>query len=322
MAKMKTLTINGQKFTVDDPDAVQSVNADDTIPEAGAVPVADGNGGATWEKLSTAFIIQTVEELSTATKYKTYSLDCKYADIEAAYNAGMPMMFRHSFYEGETEDIPFLATNGAMYVFEAESNDQRLRVIITPETSGLFEGVDVIAQVYEATSTAELPSGATEGQVLTADADGNPVWADASGGGGVFVVKLAYDDSGTLTADKTIDDIIEAYNAGYLIRAVGDLWGVGIYFHLPLATVSETGKMAVFSLTSVVVRDSTSVMAGNYTENDQVIITESGVSYETLGTGIGLPFGGTAGQVLTIGDDGSPVWADPVATSAEGVLFG
>lgn len=45
--------------------------------------------------------------------------------------------------------------------------------------------------------------------------------------------------------------------------------------------------------------------------------------YTTLGgSGSSLPTGGTSGQVLTIGSDGSPVWADPVATSAEGVLFG
>lgn len=34
----------------------------------------------------------------------------------------------------------------------------------------------------------------------------------------------------------------------------------------------------------------------------------------------GLPAGGTAGQVLTMGDDGSPVWADMPA-SAEGASF-
>lgn len=44
--------------------------------------------------------------------------------------------------------------------------------------------------------------------------------------------------------------------------------------------------------------------------------------FTTLGgSGSSLPTGGTAGQVLTIGSDGSPVWADPVATSAEGVEF-
>lgn len=42
--------------------------------------------------------------------------------------------------------------------------------------------------------------------------------------------------------------------------------------------------------------------------------------------GSGLPSGGTVGQVLTIGEDGNPVWADPTGgetlPAAEEVLFG
>lgn len=44
------------------------------------------------------------------------------------------------------------------------------------------------------------------------------------------------------------------------------------------------------------------------------------------GGGAGLPTGGTAGQVLTIGSDGNPVWADVTSgggsiPSVEGVTF-
>lgn len=44
------------------------------------------------------------------------------------------------------------------------------------------------------------------------------------------------------------------------------------------------------------------------------------------GGGIDLPSGGTPGQVLTMGEDGKPMWADSVGDVnlpvAEGVLFG
>lgn len=46
MGVMRTLTINGQKYTVDDPNAIQ---IPDTAPEKGTVPTSDGEGGVTWE---------------------------------------------------------------------------------------------------------------------------------------------------------------------------------------------------------------------------------------------------------------------------------
>lgn len=46
MGVMRTLTINGQTYTIDDPNAVQ---IPETAPEKGAYPTSDGEGGVTWE---------------------------------------------------------------------------------------------------------------------------------------------------------------------------------------------------------------------------------------------------------------------------------
>lgn len=60
-------------------------------------------------------------------------------------------------------------------------------------------------------------------------------------------------------------------------------------------------------------------------DSSDCVKTVNGVAPDESGNvqlefGSGLPSGGTAGQVLTMGEDGKPVWADGIP-SAEGVMF-
>ena len=71
-----------------------------------------------------------------------------------------------------------------------------------------------------------------------------------------------------------------------------------------------------------------------FIQNDEPVDAEDGTLWLDLdavgqssggGEGAGIPSGGTVGQVLTIGVDGNPVWADPTGganiPAAEEVLF-
>ena len=105
---------------------------------------------------------------------------------------------------------------------------------LTLEATGGLTG-----QQSGTTYTIGLPSGGTDGQVLTKTADGSE-WSDAPSGlpdGGtpgqmlyqgangpewgdkpVMYVNIT-ESGGTYSADKTFDEILQAYNSGYLVIA-------------------------------------------------------------------------------------------------------
>lgn len=232
MAKMKTLTINGQTFTVDDQDAVQAVNADDTMPEAGTVPTADGKGGATWEKPA----------------------------------SGLP-------------------ENGA---------------------TGQFLG---------------NTDGVAEWQSIPNDV--------------VYVTVTKTDD--TYSADKTVDELLEAYNAGKTLVCIYSNSNNTLHNAYELSSVrpetSEITFKRLFPLSSMrSYAQYLVITADGVTEKNVYllpdgatagqVLTYSGSTLKWVDVPTELPTGGTAGQVLTVLEDDSVGWADPVATSAEGVLFG
>lgn len=173
----------------------------------------------------------------------------------------------------------------------------------------------------------ELPTTGTDGQVLTL-VSGSPAWADASGGGaGVLYVNTTgqYNEgtSGDVelyNLDKTIAEMDEAYNAGKeLVLKIneGDTNEINtVYARLVQRVVADEMVVYMFGggpndewMYSCIVSDA--IVSGT----NLAMVSHFDLAPE-------LPTGGTAGQVLTMGSDGSPVWADPVATSAEGVEFG
>lgn len=176
-----------------------------------------------------------------------------------------------------------------------------------------------------------LPSGGTEGQILTKTATGAE-WGDAPSD--VVYVNL---DS----PDKTVDELLEAYNNGMSLlgRILNDTVIYQLYsvdttakqfvFYCPYAFAGEGITLSLKSLTAsgvetieVAISEGDKLPTGG-TDGQFLTLTDGSLVWADLPEQEAeLPTGGTSGQVLTIGSDGSPVWADPVATSAEGVLFG
>lgn len=164
------------------------------------------------------------------------------------------------------------------------------------------------------------------GGELTLDKDAEAPADDSSSGtgtGGVLCVTLTDAGSGAYTADKTIDEIIKAYNNGYEVVAAGKIYSFSdTIYRYPLISISESKKVAIFECTTVAQYGDSYGMSGYISSVDHIEITEDGVSFTTNETNVGLPTGGTSGQVLTIGSDGSPVWADPTTLTSvyEGVF--
>lgn len=182
----------------------------------------------------------------------------------------------------------------------------------------------------------ELPSGGTEGQILTKTATG-VAWGDAPSG--TFIVAGTLDEDGTVTLDKTYAEMKEAYAAGkeLLVRLTNTdytaelplygYWLGGFVFHKITGTGPLTAELLTVSSEDVVYLNQTLELdelpsdgvAGQYLSLDAggIPVWADFPEQETE-----LPTGGTAGQVLTIGSDGSPVWADPATLTSvyEGVF--
>lgn len=130
--------------------------------------------------------------------------------------------------------------------------------------------------------------------------------AAASGGGSAdsefFVVNITPTSDTGGTASHSSSEIKAAVDAG----------------KIPIAVISQTGMtmtcltaseaIAMFYYTTVFVTDGnndayeSTMMMMNINKNKEAVVD--------IQKAIGLPTGGTAGQVLTIGEDGNPVWAD------------
>jgi len=126
----------------------------------------------------------------------------------------------------------------------------------------------------------------------------------SSGGGGTLCVTVTDTYGDTMTADKTVDELLEAYNNGMTLVCRADV-GNGNYLTYQLYGVNTADKEVVFAFEFVFGGESITQSTLNFTE-DGVEIKTSSVSQVRA-----IPYGGTPGQVLTIADDSSLVWADP-----------
>lgn len=183
MAKMKTLTINGQTFTVDDQDAVQAVNADDTMPEAGTVPTADGKGGATWEKPASGLpengatgqflgntdgvaewqnIPNDVVYVTVTKTDDTYSADKTVDELLEAYNAGKTLVCIYSYSNNTIHNVYELS---GVRLEASEVTFKRLVPLSLMRS--YVQHLVITADGVTANTVYLLPDGATGGQVLT-----------------------------------------------------------------------------------------------------------------------------------------------------------
>lgn len=202
------------------------------------------------------------------------------------------------------------------------------------------EYTDILAEweqrVLDAASGSTLPSGGTEGQILTKTATGAE-WADlpeADATGDTVYVNL---DS----PDKTVDELLEAYNNGMSLlgRILNDTVIYQLYsvdtsakqfvFYCPYAFAGEGITLSLKSLTAsgvetieVAISEGDKLPTGG-TDGQFLTLTDGSLAWANLPEQeTELPTGGAAGQVLTIGSDGFPVWADPTTLTSvyEGVF--
>lgn len=182
-------------------------------------------------------------------------------------------------------------------------------------------------------SDPALPSGGTVGQVLTKTATGSE-WADApEAEDELFIVTATYDvQTSKITAlDKTAAEVLAAYNAGKTCVMRGgfaesaDDVSVQYAFQLPLVMALEERNAEDGTIEAV--------FSGLYGDDGMSVhmVNQDGEEYFELvlddfvipGSVYAVPRSGTEGQVLTMGANGIPAWADPVTVaSAEGVEFG
>lgn len=161
---------------------------------------------------------------------------------------------------------------------------------------------------------SEIVDEAARKRITALEENGIP----SGSGGGTLCVTVTDTYSDAMTADKTVDELLEAYNNGMTLVCRADV-GNGNYLTFQLYGVNTADKEVVFAFEFVFGGESITQSTLNFTE-DGVEIKTSSVSQVRA-----VPYGGTPGQVLTVADDGSLAWADPTGgssvASAEGVAF-
>lgn len=148
-----------------------------------------------------------------------------------------------------------------------------------------------------------LPDGGAEGQMLYKSADG-AVWGDKP----VMWVKVTRTGN---AADKTLSEIYQAYQNGYVVYCDLVNWGF-----LPLLSINS--NRAVFFSTYNGGSDPENIVGINA---DLVVIKNSGVSvttdFDLSSIFLETPTGGTTGQVLTKTSTGEE-WSDAPSGLPEG----
>lgn len=150
-----------------------------------------------------------------------------------------------------------------------------------------------------------LPDGGVEGQMLYKSADG-AAWGDKP----VMYVHITWSGN-NYTADKTLSEIYQAYQNGYVVYCNLVNWGF-----LPMSSINSN-RAAFFSTYND--GSSPDDIAG--ISADVVVIEDSGVSvtkdFDLSSIFLENPSGGTPGQVLTKTSTGEE-WSDAPSGLPEG----
>lgn len=183
-AKMRTLTINGKKFIIDDADAVQLFKSDGSPPAAGTVPQADGSGGSVWAEtvywvtatpgediVGECTVDRTVEEVWAAiddgkTVMAKIVIGGKEGVLANIFN--LQLASAAQYFDGALTGITFSSASSASAVVTLSMTRTALSGSSPTE----------VAEINQL-EAAEVPDAGTEGQVLTKTVDGY-TWADAA----------------------------------------------------------------------------------------------------------------------------------------------
>lgn len=272
----------------------------------------------------------TPTEINSDLGTNVYALDKTIDEINAALEADAHVWFVYTDADAEwkipmVRQLATLAIADGILYFHSMINPQYVVAVTIRNYNGTAGAVIETGTVF--------PSDGTDGQVLTL-VSGSPAWADASGGGAEkFVINSTGLSSGDgqagsiYTVDKTIAEINEAYNAGKdLAFCITDtVEDMATKLVLPFVQYIGDGSWVMYSFGGTGGAESVTSFAVLVYEADGGTAVARLVGSAEVPTTT-LPTGGTAGQVLTIADDGSVVWADPTGgtgsvASAEGVEF-
>lgn len=310
MGVMRTLTINGQKYTVDDPNAVQ---IPETAPEKGAVPTSDGEGGTEWEKPSGSEIPSngTTGQVLTKTEggFGWEDLPEQETELPTGGSAGQILTkTAEGVAWGDAPSGTFIVTatvDGAITDGITLTPDKTVAEIIAAHDAGqnvYFSLTSNPADGVTLEQTLPLVDIIEEDAMSVLDFGGSAIGVAVS-------VQMTHNNNAG--DDVTNLSIIEMATADQAVPTGGSAGQV--------LTKESDGSVSWNDVPQPEDEIPTGATEG------QVLTADADgnpVWADFPEQDAELPTGGTAGQVLTIGSDGSPVWADPTTLTSvyEGVF--
>ena len=203
--------------------------------------------GLLWSKIKDYAAPEIMLVTITGNVTDGYVADKTYAELRETNIAGKQIFLKYSSYtfyqwggpKTSTSTMPFTfgtLVGGNEYYFSISSAD----VVSRPElkavrsVNGKTGAVTLgILDLNDATITSP-----TDGQVLTYDSTAGK-WVNADGGGAYYVIITTTTENGvtTYSADKTFDEVYEAYQNGNSVYAIN---GSSIYY-LGIANANGIG---------------------------------------------------------------------------------
>jgi hypothetical protein len=255
-----------------------------------------------------------------------------------------------------SNEIYAAAANGQIPVLNFNGTPLLYISVASSETASLFKGtvlennaaeLDYVVTVTStktvsiaeyATANISTPTANDAGKVLTATGMDSWEWKEPVGGNidnNTLIVNI---DFANMTCSHSASEIIAAVSSGKVVFAMPsslmqgltfNLYGIDestnlVAFHVP---VNEDGFVATIIITvnedkTIEITDEKTIGVPSGGTEGQVLTADANGKPVWSDAPNGLPSGGTPGQVLTMGSDGNPVWANPeVLPSAEGELF-
>ena len=315
------------------------------------------DGDASWKTFETPDAGETAVFEIVMNSANHFTTTENYDDVIAAVNAGKVPMLLEKTYGYVFYLLNYANQSGGssrwIRLFTAPTNIKKTQgVIVWNALSGKSGGI----LSYSEMEYGGLPAGGSAGQALvkSSASDFAVKWATIQSGGGssgsddLLVVKISGlgTSASPFSADKTLDEVIEAYQAGKAVIAVTKdiplLSGTSqnnslrcmvlSYYYYYNSTSSSTGITTKYEVAYFCSSYTVNSMGGTHCYVQNVYIMwrrntpSSGSVVETISSSTSttytIPYGGKTGQILSKNDDNSysfnMKWIDPPSGSSGG----